>query len=75
MVLDVKHVDKHLDSPENGLFLHQEVLLHECVLAPTVPQVESQRAHELELVLLLLHRISYLFSVLGREVGEYHRMH
>lgn len=40
-VLDLEHVDQHLDSSENSLFLHEEILLHESVLPSTVPQVQG----------------------------------
>ena len=75
MILDLKDVDEHLDTSEDGLLLHEEVLLHEGILSSAIPKVQGQSAHELELVLLPLHGVAYLLGVLGGEVGEDHRVH
>lgn len=75
VVLNLKDVDEHLDSSEDGLLLDEEVLLHEGVLSSTIPKVEGQSTHELELVLLPLNGVSYLLGVLCGEVGEDDRVH
>jgi hypothetical protein len=75
VVFNLEDVDEDFHAAEDGLLLHEEVLLHEGVLPAAVPQVERQRAHELELVLLPLHGVADLLRVLRREVRENHRVH
>lgn len=70
MIFNLEDIDKHLHSAEDGLLLDQEILLHEGVLSSAIPQVEGQRPHELELVLLPFDRVADLLSILGGEVGE-----
>lgn len=74
-VLDLEHVNQHLHPPENRLLLHLKVLLHERVLPSAVPQVQSQRTHEFELMFLTLHSVPYLLGVLGWKVGKNDGVH
>lgn len=70
MIFNLEDIDKHFHSPEDGLLLDEEVLLHEGILSSAIPQVEGQRSHELELMLLSLDRIADLLCIFGGEVGE-----
>lgn len=70
MIFNLEDIDKHLYSPEDGLLLDEEILLHEGILSSAIPQVERQCAHELELMLLSFDCIADLLRILGGEVGE-----
>lgn len=74
-IFNFKHVDKNLYSSKNCLFLNQKVLLHECVLTSTIPEVESKSTHEFELMFLPLYCIADFLGVFGWEVSEDDRVH
>ena len=69
-VLYLEDVDEYLYTSEDCLFLHQEILFHECVLSSAIPEVESEGSHELEFVFLAFDGVADLLGVFGREVGE-----
>lgn len=68
--LDVKDVDEHLDVAEDVVALCGQVVLHEGVLAPAVPEVEGQVAEEADVRVLDVDRGAQPPCVLGDVVGE-----
>ena len=75
LILNVKHINKHLNSSEDGFPLYGKILFHEGVLSAAVPEVEGESAHELDFVLLTFDGVSDFTSVFGRKVGEDDRVH
>lgn len=74
-LLDIEDIDDNFNILEDSLSLDHEVVIHESILASTVPQVESQVAHELKAMLFSLNCVAYFVCLFGRVVGENHRMH
>jgi hypothetical protein len=75
LLLHIKDVDQYLYVLEDGFTLSSEVLLHQTILAPTIPEIQGQIPHEPELILIDVHRVPNTHGLAWWVIGKNDGVH